>query len=57
MKATKVAELLLKMDANVNAEDKDEETPLHEASYKGHLEVAQLLLDKGANVDAQDEEH
>ena len=31
----------------------EQETPLHFASYGGHLPVVQALLDRGANVRAQ----
>jgi ankyrin repeat protein len=30
-------------------------TPLHEASYYGHIEVVRLLLDRGADIQAQTE--
>ncbi|QDZ23252.1 ankyrin repeat domain-containing protein [Chloropicon primus] len=45
---------LIKMGANMNAQDKDRGTPLHYCSLRGHLEVAQTLLAKGAYVDKQD---
>ncbi len=32
-----------------------EQTPLHLAAYKGHLECLRELLDKGAAVDQADE--
>jgi ankyrin repeat protein len=31
-----------------------QETPLIQASYRGHAEIARLLLDNGADPDAQD---
>ena len=39
--------------ADVNAKDKDELTPLIEASMAGHTAVVRELLKQGANVDAQ----
>jgi hypothetical protein len=30
-------------------------TPLHRASYYGHIEVVRLLLDRGADIQAQTE--
>ena len=49
----KIAELLIKKGAKVNAKDSDGWTPLHKAAYKGHLEVAKLLIEKGADVNAK----
>ena len=31
---------------------KDGSTPLHNASYQGHVEIVGLLLDQGANIEA-----
>ena len=36
----------------MNAKDKGDWTPLHEAAAGGHKEVAELLIAKGANVNA-----
>ena len=38
---------------DVNAECGRHGTPLHAASYEGHLDVARLLLDHGANVNTK----
>jgi ankyrin repeat protein len=47
---------LLKTDSGlVNSLDSDASTPLHCATWKGHLEVVRLLLDAGANVNAHNE--
>ena len=37
----------------VKARDKDGSTPLHWATWKGHLAIVSLLLDAGADVNAQ----
>jgi ankyrin repeat protein len=39
----------------VNNADNKGKTPLHEASYGGHLKVVQALLAAGANVNEVDE--
>jgi ankyrin repeat protein len=43
----------LEKGANVNAQAKDGETPLHLAAWNGYVDVVRLLLEKGANVNAQ----
>ena len=40
--------------ADVNKRDKDNQTPLHLASYRQHLKLVQVLLDHGANITAED---
>ena len=40
--------------SNVNARDKDQETPLHLASYYLSADLVKVLLDYGAQVDAED---
>ena len=47
-------ELLLLTKANVNAKDKNDQTPLHWAATKGREDVAELLLANKAVVDAKD---
>lgn len=42
--------LLLKLAADVNAVDDNDETAMHGAAYRNHPEVVQLLADKGAKI-------
>ena len=51
----RVARLLLEHGVDVNAEDKDRDTPLHSASYSGNLEIAQILLHHGANANVKND--
>jgi ankyrin repeat protein len=51
-----LVELLLKFGADVNAQDKNNVTPLHLASCKGWLSIARMLLDHGANANAKDDQ-
>jgi ankyrin repeat protein len=45
---------LLKLDKELtNARDTDGSTPLHCASWKGHVEVVRVLLDAGADINAK----
>ena len=45
---------LLDCGADVNAQRKDHQTPLHLASFSGKPDTARLLLDHGANANAKD---
>ena len=49
-----VAEVLLRANAAVDAQDSVGWTPLHKAALNGHKEVADVLLRAHAAVDAQD---
>jgi hypothetical protein len=49
-----VAQLLMERGADVNARDKNYETPLHLACYAPDPKLVQMLLDCGANVNAED---
>ena len=51
----RIAELLLKHGAEVDARSKAHRTPLHLASSAGKLEMVRLLLDHGATVNAEDD--
>jgi ankyrin repeat protein len=48
-----VAELLLRINAEVNAKDNNGETPLHRAAGGGRTDVVELLLANKAEVNAQ----
>ena len=47
---------LLEHGADVDAQDNDKSTPLHVASYYGHLKATRLLLEHGASVHLQNHE-
>ena len=47
---SKISEYLLNNGADINATDKENNTPLHEASRKGRLNVVQVLLAHGADA-------
>jgi ankyrin repeat protein len=47
---------LLESDADLNAQNKDQETPLHLASRLRLREMARFLLDNGADVNAKNSE-
>jgi ankyrin repeat protein len=49
---TEVIRLLLQHNADVNATDKSNYTPLHSASMAGHTDVVQILLEKEADINA-----
>ena len=51
-----IARLLLERGVDVNAQKKDEGTPLHSAAFRGRLEIAKALLDHGANADAKNDQ-
>ncbi len=48
-----VKEFLSKDPNLVNSKDSHGETPLHLASWNGHMEVARLMINKGADVNAR----
>ena len=48
--------LFIEHGVNVNVQDKSGQTPLHEASSRGHLEMVEFLIQNGAKVDIQDKE-
>ena len=48
-----ITHLLLESGADVNAQDNDNDTPLHSSSYSGKLEIARFLLDHDAKADSK----
>ena len=53
--SVRVARLLLEHGVDVNAEDRDRDSPLHCASYSGKLEIARVLLHHGANPNVRND--
>ena len=46
-----VVPMLLKLGADINGVDDNNETAMHGAAYRNHPKVVQLLADKGAKID------
>ncbi|KAJ5982086.1 hypothetical protein N7451_012186 [Penicillium sp. IBT 35674x] len=53
----KTVQVLLDRGADVNAQGRYHEYPLHAACYEGHEKTVQVLLDRGADVNAQGGEY
>jgi ankyrin repeat protein len=53
--SVRVARLLLEHGVDVNAEDKDQSSPLHSACYSGKLEIARVLLHHSAKANAKND--
>ena len=51
----RTAQLLLERGVDVNARKKNSFTSLHEAAFRGNIEVARVLLDHGANAELETE--
>lgn len=51
-----VMQILDKESSLVNCKDEDGYSPLHRASYNGHLNVVRILLQRGADVNAMTED-
>jgi ankyrin repeat protein len=45
--------MLIERGADVTAQNKDGQTPLHLASQMGQVDVARMLIERGADVTAQ----
>jgi len=54
--ALRISQCLLERGANVNAQNKDQETPLHLASYLRLHDMARFLLKYGADVNVKNSE-
>ena len=50
----KIARLLIRKGADVNAKSRDGSTVLYEAIKIGNDQVVQLLIEKGANINIKD---
>eukprot|EP01101_Sappina_pedata_P001011 TRINITY_DN11134_c1_g1_i1.p1 TRINITY_DN11134_c1_g1~~TRINITY_DN11134_c1_g1_i1.p1 ORF type:complete len:134 (-),score=57.77 TRINITY_DN11134_c1_g1_i1:122-523(-) len=48
--------LLIQHKADVNAKNKNDDTPLHKASWRNHADVCEVLLDAGCNRDTVNKE-
>ena len=51
---TETALELIDLGADIDADDKNEETPLHFACLNGHTEIVQILIARGADISAND---
>jgi ankyrin repeat protein len=49
-----IVELLIKANADINARDRDQLTPLILATNNGNYEITKLLIQNGANVNVRD---
>lgn len=54
--STALVQLLLERGANTEAKNEEDGfTPLHYASWSGHVDCARLLLERGADKNARNE--
>ena len=53
-RAFQIAEVLLRNGGEVNARDKSDRTPLHDAALQGNWQITALLLENGGEVNARD---
>lgn len=52
---TSTRTLLAKQPSLIATRDTDGSTPLHCASWKGHVEIVELLLENGADIQARNQ--
>lgn len=50
-----IVELLLEVEADVNAIDKYGDAPLKKAAYSGHSDIVNILVKNGADVNYRDQ--
>ena len=55
-RALEAVELCLELGADVNAVDKNGETALHGAAFRGANSIVELLVDRGARLDVRNKE-
>lgn len=48
-----MALFLVKSGANIAAKGMEDDTPLHDAAYNGHLKIARMLVERGADPAAR----
>ena len=53
--AAKIARLLIERGADSNTRGYDGDTPLHQASQCGMIDIARLLIEHGANIEAKND--
>ena len=52
-----ICEDLMKSGADINSRDPDQSTPLHLASFRGHLRLVALMLSWNASIQLKDSKH
>jgi ankyrin repeat protein len=53
---TPIVKKLLENNANVNIQNNQGNTPLHQATWRNHPEIVKMLLNAGARVDVRNQE-
>jgi len=52
--AEDIVELLIRCNAQINAKDRQDATPLHSAAAEGSANLVRILLARGADIEARD---